>query len=285
MVGNGCRLPWAEQRAEVRRRRRDGGGHARGEVCGRGRLVRQPSAADRGESGVALDDDDATAFEEGGDARGARAAGARARMCYNPSMIDKTCEVCGAAFSVQAYRANTARFCSQKCGGAWHAKTRLAAMPHTWAVGNRHRAGRRPTNAFPEGHSPWNRGVEGLRLSPATEFPVGHTPANKAPLGTVRERPDKGGALRAWVKIAEPNRWRLRAVCVWEAANGSVPHGFVVHHENRDTLDDRPENLSLVSRAEHLAEHRPEFESRRALAAAAARRGDHRDPSREKSGP
>ena len=73
------------------------------------------------------------------------------------------------------------------------------------------------------------------------------------------------------MKVAEPNVWRLRAVLVWEQAHGPLGKGLVVHHVNRDTLDDRLENLEAIDRASHLQEHRPEFEAKRARRAAAAR--------------
>lgn len=92
-----------------------------------------------------------------------------------------------------------------------------------------------------------------------------------AAVGTVRERTDREGSLRAWVKVAEPKSWKLRAVLIWEAANGPTPRGQVVHHVNRKALDDRLENLELLSRADHFREHRNDFEAERAGAALAAR--------------
>lgn len=61
-------------------------------------------------------------------------------------MITKTCEVCQSSFEVGNYRANTARFCSQVCGGKWHMANR--SMPNEHKKGNTWRAGLRPTNAF-----------------------------------------------------------------------------------------------------------------------------------------
>lgn len=68
---------------------------------------------------------------------------------------------------------------------------------------------------------------------------------------------------RAWVKIQHGlgrQNWKPRAVLVWEKLNGPVPDSYVVHHENRDTLDDRPANLRLQTRAEHMDEHRHDLE-------------------------
>lgn len=46
----------------------------------------------------------------------------------------------------------------------------------------------------------------------------------------------------------------------------------IVHHINGDSTDDRIENLVILTRAEHLALHRPEFEEKRKRAAVEGRR-------------
>lgn len=115
-----------------------------------------------------------------------------------------------------------------------------------------------------------------LSLSPnAGTFKKGRPVHNHLPLGsvTVRTRVTKPDGPRAYVKVAEPNIWRLRAVLVWEEENGPVPAGHIVHHHDRDTLNDDLSNLRLETRGEHLKEHRPEFESYRAERASAARWG------------
>lgn len=63
-------------------------------------------------------------------------------------MIEKTCEICETKFFVKAYRRDKARFCSQKCGGVWHARERLASISKDYMKGNKFRVGMRPTNAF-----------------------------------------------------------------------------------------------------------------------------------------
>jgi hypothetical protein len=112
----------------------------------------------------------------------------------------------------------------------------------------------------------------GERCAPASEFGA-RPPHNKLPVGSVRirNRPKRSDGPRTWVKVAEPNVWRLRAIVNWEAVHGPVPAGLVVHHVSRDTLDDRVENLEAIDRATHLREHRPEFEAKRAARASAAR--------------
>ena len=43
---------------------------------------------------------------------------------------------------------------------------------------------------------------------------------------------------------------------VWEQHYGPIPTGKVIHHENGDKLDNRIENLMLMSRADHQSYHR-----------------------------
>ena len=128
---------------------------------------------------------------------------------------------------------------------------------NAYLIGNQFAVGARPNRtSFKPGQVPWNKEMKGLRLSPATEFKKGQPSINRLPIGAVSVRRDKGnGALRAFVKVAEPNVWKLRAILVWEATRGSVPKGFVLHHKDDDSLHDDVENLLVLSRAEHLKEH------------------------------
>jgi hypothetical protein len=107
----------------------------------------------------------------------------------------------------------------------------------------------------------------GQRLSPATEFVPGQAAHNRLPVGSVTVRIYKG-TRRAWVKVAEPKEWRLRALVVYEQAFGPVPRGLVVHHRDHDSLNDVPENLVAITRAEHAQEHRDELNEAKARAAA-----------------
>ena len=177
-------------------------------------------------------------------------------------MITKQCEICNSPFSVRKYREKTARFCSRSCRARW-----VSALPHSCGrgkprpdlIGNKLRAGLRPANAFPAGHTPWTKGLKGIHLAPATEFKPGPRPDLRSIIGDISIRRTRDGHLRAFVKIADPNKWKLRAVKNWEGANGQVPRGRLIHHIDRDTLNDDIHNLACLTRAEHLAEHRSEF--------------------------
>lgn len=93
----------------------------------------------------------------------------------------------------------------------------------------------------------------------------GSTPSNKARVGDVkvRVRHNRKSKPRAWVKVAEPNSWELRARLIVKNAGITIPKGSVVHHVNGDSLDDRPENLTVCTLAEHMAYHRHEHAAAR----------------------
>jgi hypothetical protein len=102
---------------------------------------------------------------------------------------------------------------------------------------------------------PWNKGMLGYRPNRKRKNDVPGW--NRLPVGSETIRRDRGDGLpRVYRKVADPNVWRLRAVLVWEAANGPVPVGHVVHHDDRDSLNDSLGNLQCLSRAEHVQEHR-----------------------------
>ena len=175
----------------------------------------------------------------------------------NYTRAQKVCETCSAEFSVPHYRREKARFCSNTCKAAWVAKNYLNTGPKPWAAanldGHRHKSKRN------FGGEPWNKGMKGIRLSPKTEFKKGMVSDKRAPVGEVRERKAKGGVVRAFVKVAEPNVWQVRAKVVWEQHNGPLPRGYVIHHKDRNPLNDDLENLQAMTRAEHIEEHRNEF--------------------------
>jgi len=56
------------------------------------------------------------------------------------------------------------------------------------------------------------------------------------------------------VKCAD-GKWRYRARLMWEAANGPIPAGRLIHHRNEDPFDDRLDNFQMVTRAEHARIH------------------------------
>jgi len=101
--------------------------------------------------------------------------------------------------------------------------------------------------------------MKGIHLSPGTEFKKGQQALPLLPIGSVRFRKHKGDKKRAWIKVADPNTWIPRASAVWIANHGTIPRGMIIHHKDRDTLNDNIGNLELMTRSQHLAEHREEI--------------------------
>ena len=106
---------------------------------------------------------------------------------------------------------------------------------------------------FPKGHTPVNKGK---RVSPETYakcqrtmFKKGQSPVNHREVGS--ERINVDGYIE--IKVAEPNRWRLKHRVIWEQVNGAIPKGFNVQFKNHNRQDCRIENLYLISKAEQMA--------------------------------
>lgn len=105
---------------------------------------------------------------------------------------------------------------------------------------------------FKKRNIPVNKGKKGS-MSPeqykrckATMFKKGNIPQNHKPVGS--ERIDKDGYT--YIKVAEPNRWKLKHRILWEKNNGPIPekHKLIFADGNRQNIC--LDNLILVSYAE-----------------------------------
>lgn len=118
-------------------------------------------------------------------------------------------------------------------------------------------AGRQSDTQFQKGHRTWNKGMKGIRLSPATEFKPGHLSGTAAdllkPLG--HRRLTKEGYLQEKTRMDGPphRRWKMVHVLVWEAQHGPVPPGHIITFMNGDKSDMRLENLACMHRRENMA--------------------------------
>lgn len=170
---------------------------------------------------------------------------------------DKICTECGRSFHPSSPRR---KFCSLECCWAW-------------------RKGRNGPGQFQPGMMPWNAGTVGKTARNRTSFQPGHVSKTKCAIGDVCIRlRTREGTRRAWTKVAENGDsydWKLRAVVVWEAENGPLEKGWIVHHRDHDALNDSLDNLVAVSRGDHLRLHRSFFEARRKSAASKAAKARH----------
>ena len=170
-------------------------------------------------------------------------------------MIEKKCLNCGKKYFVKKYREKTSKFCGKSCSSKYNYEEKLGNVDQSYKYGNKFREGKKPINAFKKGHNPWNKGTKGVVKANKTSFKKGYESKNKLPLLTIKKRKEND-KYRNFIKIAEPNVWVYYSKYLWEKENKiKVPKGYVVHHKNFNRLDDRIENLILVSRAEHLSIH------------------------------
>lgn len=103
---------------------------------------------------------------------------------------------------------------------------------------------------FEKGHVPNNKGkhmtLEQYRKCKSTMFKKGNIPFNYKPIGS--ERIDRDGYT--YIKVAEPNKWKLKHRLLWENNNGPIPekHKLIFADGNRQNIC--LDNLILVSYAE-----------------------------------
>lgn len=109
---------------------------------------------------------------------------------------------------------------------------------------------------FQKGSVPFNKGKkqkdymskEAINKTKNTRFKKGNIPHNHRPLGS--ERTTIEGYIE--VKVAEPNKWKKKAVVIYEEKYGKIPKGHKVIYldGNRQNLD--VSNLKVISNAEEL---------------------------------
>lgn len=114
----------------------------------------------------------------------------------------------------------------------------------------------RPDNAgrFKKGGVPSNKGVkrsdymseEAQNRCAKTQFKKGHPSLNRREVGS--ERITKDGYIE--IKVAEPNRWKLKHRWVWETEYGKAPKGHKIIMLDGDKTNTELSNLKLVTNAE-----------------------------------
>lgn len=101
------------------------------------------------------------------------------------------------------------------------------------------------TGRFEKGHIPSNPFQKG-NLPPGskkTQFKKGNIPINHRKVGS--ERVSVDGYIE--IKVAEPNKWRLKHNVVWEKHNGKIPEGHKIIFLDRNPMNCDISNLEIVS--------------------------------------
>jgi len=96
-------------------------------------------------------------------------------------------------------------------------------------------------------------------------FKKGNNPINWKPVGSLTLRKDKHDEYRRWIKIKEPKVWLHYAVFLWIKNFGEIPYGYVIHHKDRNKLNDNINNLQCLSRKDHINIHRYDNKGNRNL--------------------
>lgn len=108
------------------------------------------------------------------------------------------------------------------------------------------------TGKFRKGQTPHNKGKkmpkEVYEKVKHTMFAKGNVPPNHRPVGS--ERISKDGYIE--VKVAEPNKWRLKQRVVYEEAKGKIPEGCTIIFLDGNKRNFDIDNLRCITRTELL---------------------------------
>lgn len=104
---------------------------------------------------------------------------------------------------------------------------------------------------FSKGHVPANKGK---KMSPEiyekvkhTMFQKGHAPQNHRPVGS--ERVSRDGYIE--IKVAEPDKWKLKHRVLWEESRGKIPKGSILIFVDGNKQNVVLDNLRLIERGTH----------------------------------
>ena len=101
---------------------------------------------------------------------------------------------------------------------------------------------------FKKGSTPWNKGLKGYIGANKTSFKKGMIPINHREVGSERINIDG----YAEIKVAEPNKWRLKHRVIYEKHHGEIPKDHVVIFADGNKMNFKIDNLVLISRYQLL---------------------------------
>jgi len=107
---------------------------------------------------------------------------------------------------------------------------------------------------FKAGQIPWNKGMKGIyRSESSTKYKKRHKPHNWKPVGTISIRCDHRKEPVKFIKIAEPKKWEYYSRYIWiKTRKREIPKGFIIYHQDGNSLNDNPDNLICVPRSIHI---------------------------------
>lgn len=128
------------------------------------------------------------------------------------------------------------------------------SQSHSFACNNKTRSCN--NGKFEKGHKAHNKGkkwddymsIESQIKSRKTCFKNGHMMNKRRPVGSKRLTKDD----YIEVKIAEPNKWKLMHIHIWEQHNGPVPKGNKIIFKDDNKYNFDINNLMMVTSAELL---------------------------------
>src|SRR3990167_7182742 len=93
-----------------------------------------------------------------------------------------------------------------------------------------------------------------------TSFRKGQTPWNKGKIGVMPTPWNKSngkGYINSlgYLIICKEGKEYLAHRLIWEKYNGTIPEGFLIHHKDRNKLNNDIMNLELTTREQHERKH------------------------------
>lgn len=117
---------------------------------------------------------------------------------------------------------------------------------------NRYKLNTGLTGRFKEGNIPFNKGTKGICKANSGSFKKGQKAYNHREVGS--ERINIYGYTE--IKVAEPNKWKLKHKFIWEKEYGEIPKGYVILFADRNKRNCNIENLILISNKQLLIMNR-----------------------------
>lgn len=192
------------------------------------------------------------------------------------SYEDRTCKYCGTIFAARSDKAT--KFCSRRCAnqrsksvrpclycGKLTKQKRAIYCSQACAIAAKHFRCKRiifcgycgKQFERPRSHVNVNNFCSRRCQNQwQTQYRVGIRAPRWHPVGSVVFRKASGDCLRAWVKVYGPNGWILRARHLLVTSGYRLASDDIVHHRNGITTDDRLDNLTILTRQEHICIHR-----------------------------